>query len=294
MTEDSDPQTRNPDFKTFIVSLLVRLSLRAESVALLTDEESMIEFSRAFTHKSWSKSFNYERYEFLGDTIVNDAVALYIGKTFPEIQNVAWMTRIKHTLISKKFLARLAIRAKFLGHVRFGAELASLVVVPHTEKRPNKEYLSLLEDTFEAFIGCLREVVNRKSSPAVGAIVAQSMVCSFLRKEEIPIKYDEIFDPKSRLKEIYDKFHWGFSVRGAGKPGSEFASMVTSRQKDGSCVVFVYGYPLGNQQRSPSNRTLLSTAKGSTKDVTEQEAAQRALVVLARDFRIIEHRSSPG
>ena len=289
-----DPALRSPDFKLFIVSLLVRLSLREESLKILTDEESMVEFSRSFTHKSWSKSFNYERYEFLGDTVVNDAVALYIGKNFPEIQNVAWMTRIKHTLISKKFLARLAIRAKFLRHVRFGAELASLVAVPHTEQRPNKEYLSLLEDTFEAFVGCLREVVNRKSSPAVGAVIAQKMVFSFLRKQDVPITYDEIFDPKSRLKEIYDKFHWGFSVRAAGKQGSELASMVTRRQTDGSCMVLVYGYPLGNKQRVPLNRTLLWSAKGSTKDVTQQEAAKGALAVLERDFRIVEHRSSPG
>ena len=94
---------KNPKFKIFILSLLGRLDLNQQSLDTFTDKESMLEFSRAFTHKTWSRSFNYERYEFLGDTIINDAVAHYINVSFPHIQNVAWMTRIKHSLISSKY-----------------------------------------------------------------------------------------------------------------------------------------------------------------------------------------------
>ena len=198
----------NSKFKIFILSLLRRLDLNQQSLDAFTDEESMIEFSRAFTHKTWSKSFNYERYEFLGDTIINDTVAHYISVTFPHIQNVAWMTRIKHTLISKKYLAGLAHKAKFLEFIRYGDELKPILACSYEKANAslNKEYLSILEDVFEAFIGALRNIVDKQTVDGIGGVIARNMVHTFLDKKTISVNYDDIFDPKSRLKEIYDKF----------------------------------------------------------------------------------------
>ena len=286
----------NPKFKIFITSLLERLDLNQQSLANFTDEESMIEFSRAFTHKTWSSTFNYERYEFLGDTIINDAVAHYISTTFPYIQNVAWMTRIKHTLISKKYLAALAHKAKFLDYIRYGEKLSPILKGSYEKANEslNKEYLSILEDVFEAFIGALRDIVNKKTVDGIGGIIARQMVHTFLDKKTIPVSYDKIFDPKSRLKEIYDKYHWGFSVRNKGAHGVFTASMVVVRDLNGSTNVEVYGYPVGTKEKISKNRRLLCVTQGSSKEVAQQNAAKTALDILQTQYNIKEDRSSPN
>ena len=286
----------NPNFKIFIISLLERLDLNHQSLANFTDEESMIEFSRAFTHKTWSKTFNYERYEFLGDTIINDAVAHYISLTFPHIQNVAWMTRIKHTLISKKYLASLAHKAKFLDFIRYGEELKPILSGSYEKANAtlNKEYLSILEDVFEAFIGALRDIVDKKTVDGIGGIIARQMVHTFLDKKTIPVAYDDIFDPKSRLKEIYDKYHWGFSVRNKGAHGMFTASMIVVRGFNGSFNVEVYGYPIGTLEKISINRRFLCVTQASSKEVAQQNAAQMALDVLRTQYNIQENRSSPS
>jgi dsRNA-specific ribonuclease len=288
--------TETPQFRLFIISLLERLDLNEQSLASFTDEESMIEFSRAFTHKSWSPSFNYERYEFLGDTIVNDAVAHYISINFPRIQNVAWMTRIKHTLISKKYLASIAHKADFARFFRYGETLAPILKgsYEHANKTLNKEYLSILEDVFEAFIGALRDVVDKKTVGGVGGIIARRMVHTFLDKNTVPVTYEEIFDPKSRLKEIYDKYHWGFSVRNKGSHGTFTASMVVVRGLDGLFNVEVYGYPVGTREKIPKNRRFLCVTQASSKEVAQQNAARKALDVLQTEYYIQENRSSPN
>ena len=286
----------NPNFKIFIISLLERLDLNHQSLANFTDEESMLEFSRAFTHKTWSKTFNYERYEFLGDTIINDAVAHYISLTFPHIQNVAWMTRIKHTLISKKYLASLAHKAKFLDFIRYGEELKPILSGSYEKANAtlNKEYLSILEDVFEAFIGALRDIVNKKTGQGIGGIISRQMVHTFLDKKTIPVAYDDIFDPKSRLKEIYDKYHWGFSVRNKGAHGMFTASMIVVRGFNGSFNVEVYGYPIGTLEKISINRRFLCVTQASSKEVAQQNAAQMALDVLRTQYNIQENRSSPS
>ncbi len=286
----------NPNFKIFITSLLERLDLNQQSLANFTDEESMLEFSRAFTHKTWSKTFNYERYEFLGDTIINDAVAHYISLTFPHIQNVAWMTRIKHTLISKKYLASLAHKAKFLDFIRYGEELKPILTGSYEKANAtlNKEYLSILEDVFEAFIGALRDIVDKKTVDGIGGIIARQMVHTFLDKKTIPVAYDDIFDPKSRLKEIYDKYHWGFSVRNKGAHGMFTASMIIVREPNGSSNVEVYGYPCGTKDKFPENRRLLCITSGFSKEVAQQNAAKMALDILQTKYNIREERSSPN
>ena len=120
------------------------------------------------------------------------------------------------------------------------------------------------------------------------------MVHTFLDKKTISVKYDDIFDPKSRLKEIYDKYHWGFSVRNKGNHGMLTASMVIGREHDGSSYVEVYGYPSGTKEKIPVNRRLLCTTPGFSKEVAQQNAAKQALGILQTKYNIYEDRSSPN
>ena len=74
-TKTSDDDT----FRDFVKNLLKRHSgLNDESIAILTDATGLPTFQKSFTSKTFSPLDNYERLEFIGDTIVNDAVSLFI------------------------------------------------------------------------------------------------------------------------------------------------------------------------------------------------------------------------
>ncbi len=120
------------------------------------------------------------------------------------------------------------------------------------------------------------------------------MVYTFLDKKTISVNYDDIFDPKSRLKEIYDKYYWGFSVRNKGTHGTFTASMIVGREIDGSSSVEVYGYPSGTKDKIPENRRLLCITSSPSKEVAQQNAAKQALEVLRTKYNIQEDRSRPN
>ena len=74
------------DFPDFVKGLLKDHSgLNTETIDILTDETGLPVFKRAFTSKMVSPFDNYEQLEFIGDTIMNDAVALFIFNKYDMI-----------------------------------------------------------------------------------------------------------------------------------------------------------------------------------------------------------------
>lgn len=222
-------------FKEFIVSILTKYGyIKPSAITKFTDPESMKLFRQAFTHKSVAGANNYELFEFQGDTVVNLATVEYLRSRFPRIVSVKWLTRLKHNLISKKHLGLLAEKAGFFEHVGYSKEWANDKLLNMDDPHTNTEYMSLLEDTFEAFVGCLVEIVDARTTKGVGYAIAYNIVCSFLDTIPISLKYEDVFDSKSRLKELYDKLDWNFK-------GS---IQVYKDDKSGEHIATVYGYPV--------------------------------------------------
>ena len=98
--------------------------------------------SRALTHRSYGAEHN-ERLEFLGDSVVNCAVALELFSKFPDLTE-GELSRLRASLVSQPSLAAIASAAGFGRHLRLGeGELKS-----GGAKRP-----SMLADALEAVIG---------------------------------------------------------------------------------------------------------------------------------------------
>ena len=98
--------------------------------------------ARALTHRSYGAEHN-ERLEFLGDSVVNCAVALELYRKFPG-RTEGELSRLRASLVSQPSLAAIAAETGFGAHLRLGeGELKS-----GGAKRP-----SMLADAVEAVIG---------------------------------------------------------------------------------------------------------------------------------------------
>jgi ribonuclease III len=99
---------------------------------------------RALTHRSYAADHN-ERLEFLGDSIVNCAVALELYHRFPQLSE-GDLSRLRAALVSQPALARIAGEIRLGQHMLLGeGELRSGGV-----RRP-----SILADALEAVIGAV-------------------------------------------------------------------------------------------------------------------------------------------
>lgn len=189
---------RGDEFKFFIKNLIINSSkLKNDSIKLITNDENMKLFEMCFTHFSVDKESNYEAYEFIGDSTINKCVTMYLFEKYPQLNNcggIKYLTRLKITLICKKNLANYANKLGFEPYIS----------VIKYNKNP-KMLESLLEDTFEAFIGCLESVINNTFNVSVGYEIAKQFITKLLDETELPpITYEGLWDPKSRLKELFD------------------------------------------------------------------------------------------
>ena len=96
------------NLKTFIISILEKLQLNEKHISMMTDDESMKLFSKAFIHKSFDQRNNYELLEFRGDAVVNYTVSQYLLNRFPKVVSIKYLTRIKHNYVSKDRLSEFS------------------------------------------------------------------------------------------------------------------------------------------------------------------------------------------
>jgi len=142
---------------------------------------------RALTHRSRS-SQNYERLEFLGDSILSFVIADLLYDRFPQLSE-GELTRLRATLVRRETLATLA-RELDLGNC---LELGSGEL-----KSGGFDRDSILADTLEAVFGAVykdggieavREVVLRRYQPILDSIDPNSI----------------LKDPKTRLQEFLQR-----------------------------------------------------------------------------------------
>lgn len=271
-----------PKFKTFIRGLLKIGGLKEANLKSYTDVQSMKDFRMAFTHKSYSSDFNYELYEFLGDLTLNWCVGNYIHDKYPDIINVDWLTRMKHALVSKKYLGMMAEKAGFFEFIVYGEEIRE-ELEGDPDMKQNQNYKDMMEDTVEAFLGALKQVSDRKKRIGVSIALAYNIVSYFLDGLDIrPYDYTKYYDPISRLKEVYDKRHWNFTE----------ALSYRQDPKTGSYRGIILAYPGGNQKPIKDN-VVEYTAGGLTKKDAKEAVAALALTKLEKNYNIRGRIPSP-
>jgi len=129
----------------------VNKSITREAIQKITgfNPINILYYQRAFVHKSVLRflttekiNTSYERYEFLGDSILNLIIARFIFHKYPEKEE-GYLTRIRTKLVNGKTLAFLA---KKINLNEF------LIISKNVENINGRNNDRILEDIFEAFL----------------------------------------------------------------------------------------------------------------------------------------------
>jgi dsRNA-specific ribonuclease len=255
---------RGPPFCEFIRSLLLRSGLKTRYIDLLTNEESMKTYTDVFTHISIDPDRNYEYLEILGDVTCNKSIVWYIKDRFPQLQNsegVKVIARLRINLVSKKNFASIADKLGFEPFISCEKEI---------KEQKGK---SLLEDVFEAFFGATELLIDKIIGNGAGYGICYRILQSILDEESISLRYEDLYDPITRLKETFDFFRQQVPGR---QCSMIWGNMLWENYKsDKGQVVSLFQYDkLTNRKR------LLITTEAPLLDEAKQQAAGRYLQIL--------------
>jgi len=203
-------------------------------------------FEQAFTHRSYLneaklKVSSNERLEFLGDSILSFAVSNYLYTKYPEFDE-GTLTNLRSLMVNTKSLSDIA-RELNMGQL--------LKLSRGEEESKGRENSTLLENSFEAYIGALFLDQGMIS-------VAKFLEGVLFPKTQDIVNKRALKDPKSLLQEKVQ----------AQKQSSPIYKVLEdtgpAHAKTFKVGVFVNGKILGE-------------GKGKSKQIAEESAAKNAL-----------------
>ena len=201
-------------------------------------------YEQAFTHPSYNadantKHHDYERLEFLGDSVINLCVAEMSFIARSDL-NQGHMTKIRAALVNTNGLANMARKYNLHEYIRLGNSFSGDI------SKANH----ILENVFEAFIAALYLDQGFKTTREVLVNMFLDIIKNF--------NVDELIDYKSKLQEeIQTEHRESVTYELIGETGPAHERRFKVR-------VLFDGIELG-------------TGEGSTKKEAEQLAAKAAL-----------------
>ncbi len=151
--------------------------------------------SIALTHPSCQNEYeaaaageNFQRFEFLGDSILNYFIAREIYERFPKADE-GILSRLRSILVSRKLLARIARSIRLRSYLRLGER---------EQKQPGQIREKILADAFEALVAAIYFDRGRK---AVERFLLKCFKSYFNQKKLF--QFDP--NPKSTLQEYTQK-----------------------------------------------------------------------------------------
>ena len=188
--------SRGADFKEMIHSFLRRGNLKAKYINLLTTNDNMILYGKAFTSDTVNPDDNYEIFEQLGDVSANKFLVWYSYKRFPQLfcpAGVKVVAQLRINYGSKKTFFKIG---ETLGFWQF-------ISASEDERSRNKK--SLLEDVFEAILGVTEYILDNAFRVGVGYGIVYDILTNIFNDEEMSLEYDDLKSAKTRIKEFFDK-----------------------------------------------------------------------------------------
>lgn len=193
---------RGPEFVSLIRSILIKAKLRSNYLDLLLDDESIKLYEQAFTSDTANETENYEVFEQLGDVLIGSFIVWYSYRRFPRLmkpEGVKIVARLRINYGGEESLAEIA------DSLGFGPYITSAVDQRGQEDRLDDEnYMKLLEDVFEAFIGATAYIIDNKIRQGIGYAIVYDILSAIFDEIPISLKYSSLFDSVTRLKELYD------------------------------------------------------------------------------------------
>ena len=253
---------RDNDFQYFLNKILKKANIKEHYINYLLSVDSLKQYNIAFTAPSANPNHNYEVYEQLGDLSANKFIVNYMYDKFPKLQCcecVKIVARLRILYGSKQTFSKIA------------EELGFWIYISSSEDQRNTEKKKLLEDTFEAFIGVTEYLLDsyyekQNIEKGVGYAVVYKLLENVFNNIHISLKYEDLYDAKTRLKELFDLYNKG---------DSNIGLLIYEETKDVEARLttsFVY------QKLSDSNRKLLGQGCASLKADAQQRAAAFGII----------------
>lgn len=266
---------RDERFRNMLFRNLKRSNLKDKYINKVLDDEGLKLYNEAFTSPSADPVNNYEYYETLGDSSSNQAIVTYLSEKYPKLNTPEGIKkvigRIKLTLVSKD------------SYSKFGEKLDLYPYITASIEDKITKKKKMLEDVFEAFMGVTCLLFDKKIQDGVGYSVVYSIIKSILDTVEISLRYEDLYDAKTRLKEIFDYFHprknrevdgRKISLEGTLKYTKEFPR--EKRLANEITIKAIYVHPDGKEE-------IIGDATGALTVIDlEKKAAEKAIENLAR------------
>jgi|UniRef100_A0A6C0I545 dsRNA-specific ribonuclease len=193
------------ELRGFLFNIIKQYAeLSRKNIEKILSDANMVEFKKAFTAPSVNANYNYEFYEFLGDSTANNCIVWYFQRRFyPKAENVV---TAKGTMMPVAIMSRLKqIGASTRTFSKFSNVLGFLPYISMN----SIEYSSpakILEDVFEAFIGCLVYHCDLIFGLHTGFTVAYPIIEKLFNMEEISLERENLYEAKSLVNEDITKF----------------------------------------------------------------------------------------
>lgn len=279
---------RSLQFKEFIFGLLKKGKLKSKYINVLLKKENLDLFSSAFTAASADPEDNYEIFEQLGDLSANKFIVWYMYKRFPFLKTprgVKVVARLRINYGAKNSFSDIAEKLGFWPFISCATDGTT-----NGMKYKNRHKKDLLEDVFEAFIGCTEFILDNELRVGVGYGIVYQILSSIFDEMDISLNYNDLFDAKTRLKEVFDCYPdqgtWNFTNRRQDIDDDGHSVSVSS----------LYIVPQGTNKLSIKKSTgpnkndfieipqngwiLIAEASASTKSASQQKAASIGITIL--------------
>jgi dsRNA-specific ribonuclease len=260
---------RDERFKSFIISLLEKGRIKEKYINfLVNDTESMDLYAKAFTNPTADPKNNYEILEKIGDSTCNKSIMWYIFRKFPKLesktQGLMIFSRLFHTLQSTETFSKIALNLGFESYISYGW----MRVKDKYEDVMKIKRNGVLEDCFEAFFGATELIIDKKIREGVGYAICNEIFKGMIKDIQFPsIKYEDLFDPITRLKELFD-----YNFPGKGKLGKyAYVDSLENNPNNLKTVFIEHTDTLGRTTR-------VCSGQGSLKEKAKASAANLALL----------------
>lgn len=267
---------RGNEFKEFIKGLLSLGKIKKSYIEIITNHDCIKEYEKAFTSEQVDEKNNYQFYEQIGDVAANKFMVYYMYRRFPQLkchEGVKVAARVKINYCSKESFSKIAEEYDFWNYI----------TAPFTLRENNKK--DLLEDVFEAFIGVTEYLIDEKIKYrendiyGVGYASVYRILKTIFDKIEINIKHEELYDAKTRLKEVFDLYRerlGEIKYESVNSTGTE--TICTISRLDGIKYESLPDGKINFKKYSGiPTKIVLATEKAKYKDQAEQLASSVAI-----------------
>lgn len=252
---------RGEEFKSFIQSLLAKGGIKKDYIDLATDDTSIKVFHKAFTSETVDMNNNYQVLEMKGDVTANKFIINYMYDRFPKlncIKGVKIVARLRINYGSKTSFSEIA---RSLGFWKY---ISATVNVRKYEMK------DLLEDVFEAFIGAIEQILDTKTRRiGFGYSCAYHVLKSIFDEKQISLKYEDLYDSKTRLKELFDYYKDKLG------PLTYEYDKITNK----STISYIQNgkYNSHNKYIGGGTKIIIASDRASSKNIAQQKSSQNAI-----------------